>query len=394
MRCSTWGFRFLPGIAAAAALMCVVATSPAAAAGWQVVPSPNSTANDTLGAVLALSPANVWAAGTAYGSSSNSNGLIEHYDGTAWSVAPSPTPTGARYTWLTDLAGTSASDVWAVGFDLTSRLHTHPMAEHYDGASWTLTTVPQSLQLSGLSAVTALSANNVWAVGGESSSTGSTPPRAWHYDGTAWSIVSTPGIAAGNLAAVTALSATNIWAVGLQGPSGSTGQAGLAMHYDGTTWAPVSVPAPPAATGGQWALESVSATSASDVWAVGYAMPADGATQYAIVEHYDGANWSVTQVVGPSAAYPYASFAAVDALAPGDVWAVGTAAAGNGTTTAQPLVEHFDGTSWQAAPAPSLAGRQLSLTDLAPTSTTQLWAVGTRSASGSSTTQTLTARYG
>lgn len=116
MRCSTWGPRLLPGIAAAAALSCVVAVSPAAAAGWQVVPSPNSTADDALGAVLALSPSNVWAVGTAaHGNGTTTAGpLVEHFDGTGWQAAAVPGLAG-RQPSLNDLAHTSTGQVWAVG---------------------------------------------------------------------------------------------------------------------------------------------------------------------------------------------------------------------------------------------------------------------------------------
>jgi hypothetical protein len=60
------------------------------------------------------------------------------------------------------------------------------------------------------------------------------------------------------------------------------------------------------------------------------------------VTHYDGTSWSVYTLSGPSGN----AFESVEALSPTDVWAAGT----NGTNA---LLEHFNGTSWQAMTLPS-----------------------------------------
>jgi hypothetical protein len=377
--------RILSVIGLAGAVIGPVAAgaTPAAAASWQIVASPNSTANDGLGAVAVVSPSSVWAAGTAYGTSSNSTGLIEHYNGSAWSISATPALSGARYTYLTGLAADSASDAWAVGFELTSRSHTSPVAVHYNGTSWSIAALPQPLQMSGLGAVAAVSASNVWAVGDDSSTTATGPPLIEHYDGTAWSVTSTPVTTAGSLNSVAAVSASNVWAVGHQAGTG------LAMHYDGTGWTQVTLPAP---AGGSWDLTGVSASSASDVWAVGYVNSADGLSSHGIAEHFNGSTWSVTQLPDLGSSYAFNTPSAVDDIAPGNVWAAGISATSNQQTA--PLVEHFNGTSWQVAAAPSSGSLVLSLAGLASTSTGQLWAVGSSSTAGSTATQTLTALYG
>ena len=73
----------------------------------------------------------------------------------------------------------------------------------------------------------------------------------------------------GYLNGVTAISRTDAWAVGLIA-SGGPGNSGatttpLIEHWDGTSWDQVPCPVP--ASGGQF--NSVSATSPTDVWAVG-----------------------------------------------------------------------------------------------------------------------------
>jgi hypothetical protein len=181
---------------------------------------------------------------------------------------------------------------------------------------------------------------------------------------------------------VAAISASNVWAVGSQPGTG------LAMHYDGTSWTQATLPAP---TGGTWELTGVSASSTSDVSAVGYVNSADGLSSHGIAEHFNGSSWSVTQLPDLGSSYAFNTPSAVDDIAPGNVWAIGTSATSNGHTA--PLVEHF-GTSWQVAAAPSSGSLVLSLAGLASTSTGQLWAVGSSYPAGSTAGQTLAARYG
>src|SRR5215468_6128848 len=81
-----------------------VLTAPAyGAAGWSVVTSANSTAEDGLAGVSIVSSNDVWAVGSAY---SVINGafqerpLIEHYAGSTWKIVTSPAPAGYPYVEL------------------------------------------------------------------------------------------------------------------------------------------------------------------------------------------------------------------------------------------------------------------------------------------------------
>jgi hypothetical protein len=88
--------------------------------GWSVVPSPNAgqnQSNDLLG-ITAVSPTDIWAFGSYFANSDGSQKtLLLHWDGTTWSTAPSPNPT--KGDLLSDLlfAGVEASpgNVWIVG---------------------------------------------------------------------------------------------------------------------------------------------------------------------------------------------------------------------------------------------------------------------------------------
>ena len=59
--------------------------------------------------------------------------LIENWNGTAWSVVRGAPVSGS----LTGVAGSSPSDVWAVG-----RSGSQPLVEHWNGTAWSVVTQP------------------------------------------------------------------------------------------------------------------------------------------------------------------------------------------------------------------------------------------------------------
>ena len=372
----------------------VAGVTPAYAASWQIVASPNPTGNDGLATLTAISPANLWAVGSATSLSSSSATLTEHYNGTSWRVVPSPNPAGGRYDDLTGVSGTSASDIWSVGMEFVNSSHSFPIIEHYNGTAWSLVSSAQPTQVGDLSAVAALTPANVWAVGNGHTPAGVNAPVVQHYDGTGWTEVPTPVTTPGLLTSVTAVSASNIWAVGSQPVPTGIGRSGLAMHYNGTSWTVSPLPAPKVPVNGEWELSAVSAGSAGDVWATGFVSNADGLVEHAIVEHFNGTRWSLTRApdLGPN--YPINTFNTVLALSPSNVWAIGQSATGNQTKPVVPLVEHFNGTRWTVQAAPSLSGNSiLSFDGLVSTGSGRLWSVGSRNPAGTTVWQTLTARY-
>jgi hypothetical protein len=125
--------------------------------------------------------------------------LIEHWDGTAWSVVPSPQPQGGSSA-LTEVSAVSATDAWAVGYDSRG-----PLIQHWDGVSWTRVRAPGTGY--NLNGVTAISSGDVWAVGSAATSL--------HWDGTSWSRYGTPAPKESAFASVTAVSSKDVWAVGL-----------------------------------------------------------------------------------------------------------------------------------------------------------------------------------
>src|SRR5260370_61505 len=112
-------------------------------ATWQIVPIPapgtcptpvateSTGLADVLSGVAAVSATDVWAVGNHFDAAiGGDDGLIEHWDGSRWSIVPSP----ASALNLTSVAAISASDVWAAGAAPTGG---QPVFEHWDGKAWT-----------------------------------------------------------------------------------------------------------------------------------------------------------------------------------------------------------------------------------------------------------------
>jgi len=123
-----------------------------------------------VGPVAALSPANVWAVGTGPGVptggfSAHPTSVIEHFNGTSWTVVPSPNPNPQGNNGLVAVAAVSASDVWAVGHQLLG-----PFTEHWNGKSWDIVNTPAGVSFFG--AMAASSVGTVLAVGQGTNSSG------------------------------------------------------------------------------------------------------------------------------------------------------------------------------------------------------------------------------
>jgi hypothetical protein len=173
--------------------------APAALAKWAIATSPNTSATDRdyLTGVTCASASECWAVGSYFDSDISGNyTLIEQWDGTSWSIATSPNPnTGSD--GLTGVTCASASDCWAVG-------HTYPqtgndyktLIEHWDGTSWSIVGSPNTFSRDDdyLNAVTCASASDCWAVGWYASYNlgGLGQTLIEHWDGTSWAIATSP----------------------------------------------------------------------------------------------------------------------------------------------------------------------------------------------------------
>ena len=152
---------------------------------WTLVPTPNvGTGPNSLGGVVALAPDNVWAVGYSTASQKPPPGkydvptktLIEHYDGTNWSVVPSPNVgPNSQYqsNRLLGVTAVSPTDIWAFGsyFAASGSENQMTLLLHWDGTTWSLAASPNPQPSNFLDDIltggVVTAPGNVWIVGSE-----------------------------------------------------------------------------------------------------------------------------------------------------------------------------------------------------------------------------------
>jgi hypothetical protein len=214
-------------------------------AAWSQVPSPSpGTYSDDLYAVQAIATNDVWAVGaTGNESLERPDTFTLHWNGSAWSVVPSP-DAAANGNWLYGLAASAANDVWAVGYyGIEASKDQATLTLHWNGAAWTRVPSPNvGPTLSRLDAVTTLAANNAWAVGyTQDPTTGSYLTLTMQWNGAAWNVIpsANPGPASQFLYGVGAVPALDLWAVGTQADPISTYLPLIERYHD-----PCATPTP------------------------------------------------------------------------------------------------------------------------------------------------------
>ncbi len=105
---------------------------------WTEYPLPNVGMNqNTLLSDSELPSGHTWAVGYFQNANWVQQTLVERWDGTQWSVISSPDP-GAGGDILYGVAAISDRDVWAAGAQQDSNGVFHPLIEHWNGTSWSV----------------------------------------------------------------------------------------------------------------------------------------------------------------------------------------------------------------------------------------------------------------
>src|SRR5262245_28950756 len=176
-------------------------------------PQPGS-ARDILFGASALSTADVWAVGVQQGSSGKFETLVEHWNGTRWSVVPSPNP-GSSGNHLYGVKAIKPDDVWAVGQQLSASSPDQALIEHWDGRRWSVVPSPARGTASRMLFSVAGSVRGVWAVGETDDAMHGARPLVESFQHGAWTTVELPpaGSTFTSLWGVT-VSDDTVWAVG------------------------------------------------------------------------------------------------------------------------------------------------------------------------------------
>jgi hypothetical protein len=333
-------------------------------------------------AVAAVAPDDVWAVGgRTDGRTYAPHSLVEHWDGSIWRMVPCPdigmlwavdvVPGGGvwaagsrkllhwnRGRWLsvgpapvpgmslTALAGSSSSDIWAVGTRTGWRyaphtLGTNTLIEHWDGNAWRVVLSPDPTKRGNwLEGVVVLSRANAWAVG---YSQRRRVPRslALHWDGKAWRVVPSPNPSHNPNAS---RRYNVLWGAGTDGEGGAwaVGHFGARhlssffLRWDGTRWRRLRI------EDDNWTPTALAGAASDDVWAVGSEPTSD-----LRVAHWGGSRWTTVPVPRTGPDYS-ASLTGVAALSPSDAWAVGFGQMPRRHPPA--LIGHWDGARWRLVP--------------------------------------------
>ena len=307
-------------------------------------------------------------------------------------------------------AAAAANDAWAAGFTTNGLGAKQPLMLHWNGSSWKVVATPTAN--GALVGWVAARAGAAWAVG--RSNTGALTMR---WNGTRWVVVANPGGTGSSLSDVTILSPTDVWAVGSARPGP------LVIHWDGTKWSKLA--GPPFGQGSYMAVAGIPGTS--QVWIYGNddasygvaaargdasgwqksVLPVKGSgwslTSRSLVAdstssawiamtvndnagrnrplalHWDGSAWSPVKIPNPGG---NASLTGIAASKTSDVWAVGSYLTSGHPVTSRSFVLHWDGSAWQPVSGPSQArvvspGKPIGLAGVAATPEVgPVWAVG------------------
>jgi hypothetical protein len=232
--------------------------------------------------------------------------------------------------------------------------------------TWKVVASPNVGTSDQLIGIAAISTKDVWAVGDYINSSNIQQTLIEQWNGSSWSVVASPNVGSSDnvLYGVTAVSTTDIWAVGEVGNVGNGPTQTLIEHWDGASWSVIPSPNP----GISESLSGVTAVSASNVWAVGYYA---NKHEQALIEQWNGTSWSV--VPSPSLGGLGGELSAVTAVSASDIWAVGSHAINQYTQNV--LTEHWNGAKWSVVKSPSFAAYN-QLLGVASVAANDVWAVG------------------
>jgi hypothetical protein len=240
---------------------------------WNEVPTP-SVVGDIFYSVADISPTDAWIVGEEAYAGQPYHPLAEHWDGASWQkvtiLAPIVGSTGEELdTYFTHVSASGPDDVCVTGTVYDSHGDDR-LLEHWDGASWSSVALPELVpggQSDFLSGLKVVSANDVYV-----SENANGHGHVWHFDGTTWQeVYATNPLASEALGAVAASASDNVWVMG----------NGLIERWDGLSWQRLETR--------PLFFNSLTTFSMTDAWAVGIG-----------TYHFDGSSWTQESVVDPT----------------------------------------------------------------------------------------------
>jgi hypothetical protein len=290
-----------------------------------------------------------------------------------WSAVPLGRPADAQSFALLAVSCAAEKTCMAVGVSEDQSGATTPLAEEWDGVSWSVSGIDEQsgVILRGVSCPTA----NWCAAIGERGSGAPPPAVAETWDGAGWTertIPAPPGSQAYALRGISCTSQSHCIAVGDYTDETGSGHA-LAEDWDGSTWTEGDALAPQlggASGDANSELRSISCASPSACVAVGEYEDQPADTDPALAESWDGSSWTVEPT--PSIADAFQTgLSGVSCSASNSCMAVGSYVIfGNPPPEGNTVSEYWDGSQWHLQSAPVLPNTFSGLGSLSCTSAT------------------------
>jgi hypothetical protein len=306
---------------------------------WSVVASPNPSGADgtTLYGVACPAAKNCLAVGDYFVSSSRATLVAaEKWNGTKWSLVSAPSPSGFTTTALQAITCTSSTNCWAAGSSSnTSTSKYATLTERWNGSKWSIvpSPSPDNTKPDVLSGVTCGSATECWAVGYyfPGSLTGSLTEK---WNGSKWAVVTTPSSSSGELIGDACSGSSSCLAVGI-----SNSLFALAQHWNGTAWTATTPVSPSGASTSELNAAACTGTSACETVGVYN----KSGTNPTLGESWNGSKWTL-QTMPTITGSVYASLQGLACPSATDCWTTGVSDTSSGGST--PVLEQWNGKTW------------------------------------------------
>lgn len=285
------------------------------------------------GALLAV--AMVASAGAVPAAAAGTAGTSEQEAADTWEQVALPSSV-ATPAMLRSVTATDPANAWAVGGErVAGRIAGTPLVLRWDGAAWAKEPLPALSWSGALHSVSGVSRSQAWAVGEDTAGLS----HLLRWNGRRWREVPVPAAAGASpiLRAVAAGPLGSAWLVGRDG------DRPVVLRWNGAAWRAV---APPVETG--W-LSGVRVTSRG-VRVTGQARI--NGEYVGVTAHRAGAGWTTVTTAGVRAGgAPVQAINDVLAVAPDDVWAVGSVSirGPGGLSLSAPWIGHWNGTAWDTS---------------------------------------------
>jgi hypothetical protein len=260
--------------------------------------------------LVSTSSSDIWAVGSMDSLEGGLWTLTIHWNGTEWMQIPSPNKTGPNgivYSQaLNSAVAFGPNDVWAAGYYRVGNTE-HTLVEHWDGTQWSIVASPDGPTGDGLlRGMSGSSPTDVWAVGEYQKTDFNVMAKGLtlHWNGTVWSVIVPPNPSpwgVNPLNHVVALAPSDAYAVG-QWENATQGLSTYVIHWDGAAWTQISSQDAPGSGTGWNQLNDIAKDSSGGLWTAGSKQASFGSPTFSLVER-SGAAAETDTVTIPVADY-------------------------------------------------------------------------------------------